>query len=143
MVENFLYPTFEAGKHLFQKNIQGEIVNINLIRLKKVADYSQYPDLEPANPISGKEAFLKYVEETKPFLEASGGEILFIGQGDHFLIGPDTERWDLCMLIKQKSVNEFFSFEQNEIYMKIARHRLAAIEDARLLPLEQLLLNRE
>lgn len=57
------------------------------------------------------------------------------------MIGPDHEQWDLCMLIKQKSVTDFFNFEQNEGYMKISGHRTAAIEDSRLLPLEEVLIN--
>ena len=137
MNKKYLSPSFEAGKHLFQKNIQGSIVNLNLIKLKKEADYSACPDLKPSCSISGHEAYLTYIKEAKPFLEASGGEILFIGKGDLFLIGPENEYWDLCMLVRQKSVSDFLSFEQNEDYMKITGHRTAAIEDSRLLPLEE------
>jgi uncharacterized protein (DUF1330 family) len=140
MSEKYLSPSFEAGKHLFQKNIQGSIVNLNLIKLKKEADYSAHPDLKPAHSITGHEAYLAYIKEAEPFLKANGGEILFIGKGDLFLIGPENEYWDLCMLIRQKSVSDFFSFEQNEDYMKITGHRTAAIEDSRLLPLEEVLL---
>lgn len=57
MSEKYLSPTFEAGKHLFQKKIEGSIVNLNLIRLKKEADYSKHPDLKPKEPISGREAY--------------------------------------------------------------------------------------
>lgn len=141
MAEKYLSPTFEAGKHLFQKNIQGSIVNLNLIKLKKEADYSMYPELKPAENMSGMEAYLIYIRETEPFLKARGGEIIFIGRGDHFLIGPENEYWDICMLIRQKSVQDFFSFEQNEDYMKIVGHRTAAVEDSRLLPLEEVLWN--
>ncbi|MCL1667952.1 DUF1330 domain-containing protein [Elizabethkingia ursingii] len=140
MAEKYLSPSFEAGKYLFQKNIQGSIVNLNLIKLKKEADYSAYPDLKPPHNITGHEAYLIYIKEAEPFLKASGGKILFIGKGDLFLIGPENEYWDLCMLVRQKSVSDFFSFEQNEDYMKITGHRTAAIEDSRLLPLEEVLL---
>lgn len=138
MKDAYLYPTFEAGKRLFQKNITGSIVNLNVIKLKAIADYSANPELASDAVQTGRDAFFRYIKETEPFLKASGGEILFIGTGDHFLIGPPEERWDICMLIKQKSVTDFFNFEQNEAYMRIAGHRLAAIEDARLLPLEEL-----
>lgn len=139
MSQNYLSPTFEAGKHLFMKNIEGSVINMNLIRLKKEADYSQYPDLQPSEKISGWDAYFTYIRETEPFLRESGGEILFIGKGDQFLIGPDHEYWDICMLIRQKSVNDFFSFEKNEAYMKIMGHRIAAVEDSRLLPLEEII----
>ncbi|MDQ1858247.1 DUF1330 domain-containing protein [Chryseobacterium sp. WLY505] len=141
MAKKYLSPTFEAGKHLFTKNIQGAIINLNLIRLKKEADYSEYPDLKPHEKTSGRDAYLTYIRETEPYLKESGGEILFIGKGDQFLIGPESEYWDLCLLIKQKSVNDFFGFEKNEDYMKIMGHRMAAVEDSRLLPLEEIVLN--
>lgn len=141
MTTQYLYPEYEAGKNLFQKNIKGPIFNLNLLRLKKWADYTKYPEIQPATKISGLDAFVKYVEEAKPYLYATGGEIIFIGQGDHFLIGPEKEYWHICMLVKQKSVDDFFAFEQNTDYMKITGHRIAAIEDARLLPLEEILGN--
>nr|WP_315032998.1 DUF1330 domain-containing protein [uncultured Chryseobacterium sp.] len=140
--ERYLSPTFEARKHLFLKNIQGSIINLNLIKLKEHADYSEHPDLKSSEVISGWDAYFTYIEKAVPFLKASGGEILFIGKGDRFLIGPQDEYWDLCMLIRQKTVGDFFSFEQNEEYMKITGHRRAAIEDSRLLPLEEVLFNK-
>ncbi|MBV8326347.1 DUF1330 domain-containing protein [Chryseobacterium sp.] len=143
MSEKYLSPTFESGKHLFLKNIKGSIINLNLIKLKKEADYSGHPDLMPNEKISGLDAYFTYIREAEPFLKESGGEILFIGKGDLFLIGPENEYWDLCMLIRQKSVSDFFNFEQNERYMKITGHRIAALEDSRLLPLEEILLNKK
>lgn len=137
MKQTYLHPTYEAGKALFTKNIKGAIINLNLIKLKDVADYAASPHLNPGKPISGLEAYNLYIKEALPFVKASGGEILFIGKGDTFLIGPADEQWDICMLVKQNSVADFFAFEQNAEYMKIAGHRTAAIEDARLLPLEE------
>lgn len=139
MSENYLYPTHEAGKHLFSKNIEGAVVNLNLIRLKEYADYSAFPDLKPEGKMTGLDAFMKYVEAAAPHVKHSGGDILFIGKGDRFLIGPETEYWDLCMLIRQKSIQDFFGFEKNEAYMKAHAHRMAAVEDSRLLPLEEIL----
>ncbi|UAY52921.1 DUF1330 domain-containing protein [Ferruginibacter albus] len=143
MQQAYLHPTYEAGKALFNKNIKGAIINLNLIKLKETADYSTTPHLDPGKPISGLEAYNLYIKEALPFLKASGGEILFIGKGDSFLIGPADEHWDICMLVKQNSVQDFFSFEQNPEYMKITGHRTAAIEDARLLPLEEYILNNK
>ena len=139
MSENYLYPTHEAGKHLFSKNIEGAVVNLNLIRLKEYADYSAFPDLKPEGKVTGLGAFMKYVEAAAPHVKQSGGDILFIGKGDRFLIGPETEYWDLCMLIRQKSIQDFFGFEKNEAYMKAHAHRMAAVADSRLLPLEEIL----
>lgn len=139
--QKYLYPTHEAGKRLFLKNIQGTITNLNLIRLKDIADYTDFPEIAPPHPISGYQAFMNYIVLAEPFVHNSGGRIIYLGKGDHYLIGPEKEYWDICMLIEQKSVQDFFAFEQNTDYLKIMGHRLAAIDDARLLPLESIVPN--
>jgi len=77
------------------------------------------------------------MEHTLPFLEASGGEVLFYGQGGAFLIGPADERWDAVMLVRQSSVQSFLAFASNQGYLSGIRHRAAALEDSRLLPMVQ------
>ena len=128
-------PTQTAGRNFIMKQIQGPIVMLNLLRFKDTAAYTASPDLAPAEPISGEQAFQLYIDHTLPFLNASGGEVLFMGKSDVFLIGPPEEKWDFVMLIKQSSVNSFLAFESNEAYMKGIGHRTAALEDSRLLPI--------
>lgn len=135
MEKNYLTPTREAGRDFIMRNIPGNVVMLNLLRFRDYADYSETPGLAPAEPISGETAYELYVKHTLPYLEKSGGEILFMGKGGHFLIGPTDERWDAVLLIKQHSVERFLAFESNEDYMKGIGHRTAALEDSRLLPL--------
>jgi hypothetical protein len=70
-----------------------------------------------------------------PYLRESGGDLLFLGHGGHFLIGPPDERWDMVMLVRQQSVASFMAFASHEAYLAGIGHRVAALEDARLLPL--------
>jgi hypothetical protein len=70
-------------------------------------------------------------------LEASGGEVLFYGKGGAFLIGPSRQRWDAAMLVRQSSVASFLAFASNQDYLAGIGHRVAALEDSRLLPLVQ------
>ncbi len=70
-----------------------------------------------------------------PHLKKSGGEVIFLGKGGNFLIGPANERWDAVMLVRQRSVEDFIAFASNEKYMEGIGHRVAALEDSRLLPL--------
>ncbi len=128
-------PTEAQGRALFRRGIEGPVVMLNLLRFREVADYSAAPALAPAVPVSGREAFDRYIAEARPHLEAAGGEILFIGDGGAFFIGPEAERWDLAMLIRQPSVAAFFAHAGNEAYMASVAHRSAALADARLLPL--------
>jgi uncharacterized protein (DUF1330 family) len=136
MLTQYLNPTDESGKQLFSKGIEGEVVMLNLLRFKDVADYSQSPDLAPEKSITGKAAYQIYIDQTSPFLAKSVGEVMFLGQCDHFFIGPMAEKWDLMMLIKQKSLNSFLAFASDPQYQKVLGHRAAALIDSRLLPME-------
>jgi len=62
---------------------------------------------------------------------------MFYGEGGPFLIGPDAERWDRVMLIRQNSLVDFFAFASHREYLKGIGHRTAALEDSRLLPLSE------
>lgn len=133
--QTYLDPTQESGRALFVRGIPGPVVMLNLLRFRPVADYSANPELAPASPISGEAAYRLYMAHTLPYLHASGGELLFYGKGGSFLIGPSDERWDATMLIRQSSVASFFAFASNEGYLSGMGHRVAALEDSRLLPL--------
>lgn len=134
MIPNYLEPGEANINALISAPPVGEVVMLNLIQLRDVADYSSHPELAPDAPISGREAYQRYMDHTQPFLEASGGEVLFFGEAKHFFIGPIEERWDLVMLVKQASLQSFFAFAQNPECMAGAGHRTAAALDSRLLP---------
>jgi uncharacterized protein (DUF1330 family) len=111
---------------------------LNLLRFRDVADYIANPELMPSEPISGQEAYQKYIDHTLPFLVESGGDLAFLGEGGNYLIGPQEEKWDLVMLVRQKSLSDFMAFSSNQEYLDGMGHRTAALEDSRLLPLVEL-----
>ena len=131
----YLEPTQDSGRAFWQRGIEGPVVMLNLLRFRAVADYSADPELAPAAPISGEAAFDRYVAHTLPYLKETGGELMFLGKGGRFLIGPAEERWDLAMLVRQSSVQSFMAFATHAGYLAGLGHRTAALEDSRLLPL--------
>lgn len=131
----YLDVTQEAGRDFFMRGITGPVVMLNLLRFRDMADYSGSPELAPAEPASGAAAFDAYVAHTLPFLRASGGELLFMGNGGPWLIGPAGERWHRAMLVRQASVEAFMQWNSDAEYLKGIGHRTAALEDSRLLPL--------
>lgn len=131
----YLEPTQEAGRAFVMRGLQGSVVMLNLLRFRQVADYSAHPHLAPREAITGAEAFDRYIRHTLPFLHESGGDLLFLGKGGNFLIGPSEDRWDLVMLVQQSSVESFLAFAGNPAYLAGMGHRMAAIEDSRLLPM--------
>lgn len=131
----YLEPTRENGRALMARQLEGPVVMLNLLRFREQADYSAHPALAPEAPISGEEAYRRYMVHTQPFLEASGGEVLFSGAGGIPLIGPIEERWDHVLLVRQRSVEAFMAFASDAGYLAGIGHRIAALEDSRLIPL--------
>jgi hypothetical protein len=138
MSARHLEPTQESGRAFFMRAIPGPVVMLNLLRFREIADYSATPHLAPPSPISGAAAYQRYFDHTLPFLRASGGEVALLGRGGAWLVGPSEERWDAAMLIRQRSVEAFLAFASDPGYLAGIGHRTAALEDSRLLPLEEL-----
>ena len=136
-MQTYLEPTQESGRAFFMQGITGSVVMLNLLRYRAIADYSATPQLAPSTPISGEAAYRLYMEHTTPHLEKSGGKLLFFGRGGSFLIGPDNERWDAAMLVQQSSPAAFMAFASDAEYLAGIGHRTAALEDSRLLPLQE------
>ncbi len=136
-MKKYIEASEENGKnfYLFFRN-KGTVKALNLLRFKKTADYTLFPDLKPSSAISGKEAYSLYMDLTMPFLEEVGGKVLFQGTSRDFLIGPTGEKWDYVLLVEHASVEVFIQFASNPGYQAIVGHRTAALEDSRLLPIE-------
>lgn len=139
--KTYLDATQEAGKAFYLRQIKGPVVMLNLLKYKNVADYSQTPELAPAQTISGEAAYQLYIDHTLPFLAEAGSKVLFYGKGGNYLIGPEAEQWDAVLLVKHKSAADFLAFAANKGYLAGAGHRNAALEDSRLLPIEELMMN--
>ncbi len=137
-MSKFIDATPDSGKRFYRDfHGKGKVVMLNLLKFHVTADYTNLEALKPEKEITGKEAYQLYMEATLPELEKVGGRILFYGKGKNFLIGPESEEWDAALLVEHKSVPDFMQFAQNEDYLKTAGHRTAALEDSRLLPLNE------
>lgn len=139
----YLEPTQAAGRDFVMRQIKGNVVMLNLLRFRKTADYSASPELAPDMPISGAEAFQKYIDHTLPYLRESGGDLIFLGAGGAYLIGPEAERWDMVMLVKQHSAESFLAFAAHEAYLGGIGHRTAGLQDSRLLPMVEMAVETE
>ena len=133
----YIEPTNENGRRLFERNITGPVVMLNLLRFREIANYTDSPELGPPEPISGREAYQLYMSHTLPFLTGVGGELQFLGTGGPTFIGPVDERWDLVMLVRYPGIEQFLAMAQNSDYLAGIGHRSAALEDSRLIPIEE------
>jgi hypothetical protein len=137
MTTTYLEPTQESGRAFVMRQMQGSVVMLNLLRFRDIADYSGTPELAPATPITGAAAFQRYIDHTLPYLRETGGDLVFLGAGGAFLIGPEAERWDMVMLVRQQSAESFLTFASHKPYLAGMGHRTAAVVDSRLLPLTE------
>lgn len=136
-VSAYLEVSPEQGAAFFGTPEAGPVVMLNLLRFRDMADYSHAPDLAPDGPVSGREAYDRYMRDMRPLLEASGGGVLFSGSSAGFLIGPQDESWDHVLLVRQASKAAFLAFASDPQTQRITTHRTAAISDSRLLPIQQ------
>ena len=130
----YISPTPDGIQRLAARRISGPVSMLNLLRFRDVADYTDHPDLAPDVPISGRDAYDRYAAHTAPLLADVGGDVVFIGDGGHWLIGPDDERWDLVMIVRYPTLDAFLAMTRNPAYLAGVGHRSAALEDSRLLP---------
>ncbi|MEL7531029.1 MAG: DUF1330 domain-containing protein [Bacteroidota bacterium] len=135
MKETYVHGTPEAGKAFFRSGLKGEVVMLNLLKYKEVADYSESPELAPETSISGEEAYRHYMKHTSPLIQKAGSSVIYAGKVMPALIGPTDENWDLMLLVKHKSVEAFIAFANDPEYLKTAGHRTAALTDSRLIPI--------
>jgi len=126
----------EAAGRFFGSPETGPVVMLNLIRLRERADYSHAPQIAPEGGIDGAGAYALYVKGIEPLLKETGGELLFLGSAENFLIGPQDETWDIAMLVRQTSKASFLSFASDPEAQLVTAHRTAAVADSRLLPIK-------
>ena len=63
----------------------------------------------------------------------------FIGKAYAALVGPEAEEWDQVGIVQYDSLATFEKIVTSEVYKKECEpHRLAALEDWRLIPVEQI-----
>ena len=135
MNTTYIEPSDQAVEAFLARGIEGPIVMLNLLRFRKIADYSAAPELAPGRPISGAAAYKHYLEIVSPHLGKYGGELIFMGKAGPMLIGPDSERWDAGLLARHRSALTLVTSLRDPAYQALAAHRIAALEDTRILPL--------
>ena len=108
---------------------------MEVVAISCTVDYSGFLELAPSFSINGREAYERYIQHTLPYLADSGGELIYLGEGGNYFIGPEGEGCDLVMLERQSSLYDFISFASNEDYLKGVGHLAAAVRDFRIQPL--------
>jgi uncharacterized protein (DUF1330 family) len=97
------------------------VVMINLLRFKRDTD-------APDQGLSGAEAYARYGEQMRPFIESQGGRLIWSGRVDSFVIGDTEERFDLVALVEYPSRQAFVRIVSDPRVEAFAVHRKAGLE---------------
>ncbi len=119
-------PTKEVFAQFRESDRPGPIHMLNLVRLRKEADY---PD---GRKVSGAEAYAAYGRESGPVFERLGGRIVWQGSLIHMLMCI-RDSWDICFIAEYPSVEAFAAMFRDPVYREAVKHRQAAVEDSRLI----------
>lgn len=128
-------PTRESFSQLFVNTAPDKPVTmLNLLRFR---DEAQYPTgkIEPA--CSGREAYARYSANALKSVAAAGGQVVWQGQARHALVAPEGERWDAVLLVQYPSAAAFMDMVRSPAYQAFVHHRTAALEEARLIAMQQ------
>jgi len=120
-------PTKEIFAAFRENDREGPIQMLNLVQLRAEANY---PDGRKA---TGAEAYAAYGRESSPVFHRLGGKIVWQGKFELMLIGPQSERWDLCFIAEYPGVSAFVEMIRDPAYREAVKHRQAAVEDSRLI----------
>ncbi len=104
------------------------VVMLNLLKFRAQAQYA-----DQTSDLTGKQAYGLYSKQAFAHVSAVGGEVLFWGKVHAGIIAPEGEAWDEMLLVQYPSIEKFVAMVMNPDYQKIAVHRTAALDDARLI----------
>ena len=134
--QKYIGSTEESWKQCYDKfKGHGKIVMLNLLKYKTIADYTGIEVSNIQKDKTGKETYQYYLKQVEKIFENTKvGNILYYGESQDFLIGPQHEKWDAVILVEYASLDVFVDFVKSEAYQKVTGHRKASLEDSRLLP---------
>ena len=121
-----IYPTKEQIEKLLTGPADQPVVMINLLRFKPRADASE-------GDASGQEAYGRYAEQMRKFVESQGGRFVWAGRIDSMVIGEEDPGFHVVALVEYPSRQKFIEIAGSERVREIGQHRSAGLESQWLL----------
>lgn len=94
------------------------LIMLNILKFKEQTNTNE----------TGQEAYARYLKNATPFVEKSGGKLIWKGQVHSTVIGNSDNQPHVVFLVEYPTVNHFFSMVSNPEYQKIAGDRAIALE---------------
>ncbi len=107
---------------------------IEMLNLLKFREAAAYPDDHPraGDGLTGAEAYRLYGEDSGPIFSRVGGSIIWSGEPQAMVIGPEDEMWDAAFVARYPSAHAFLEMIADPDYQKAVIHRQAAVATSRL-----------
>ncbi len=118
MLSNQVSPTQEQLAELQNYPKNTPLVMLNILKFKAQTETNE----------TGQEAYNRYLKNATPFVEKSGGKLIWKGQVHNTVIGDSNQQPHVVFLVEYPSVNHFFAMVTNPEYQKIAVDRSIALE---------------
>ena len=126
MTKNYVDPDRETFAALKKLPRDHPVDMLNLVKLKKQATYD-----DPCYA-TGAEAYASYGRESSAIFKKVGGEIVWSGEPQFMVIGPNDEDWDIAFIARYPSAQAFLDMVYDPDYQALVHHRQAAVETSRL-----------
>lgn len=132
MTDSYIDPS-RAAFDLFKSLPRDEPINmLNLLKFNKVAEYpADHPNA--ANQWSGERAYQEYGKTSGPIFARVGGSIIWRGDMQAMVIGPEERHWDSAFIAFYPNSNAFLEMVTDPDYRKAVVNRQAAVHTSRLI----------
>jgi uncharacterized protein (DUF1330 family) len=132
MSENYIDPSREDVAQFKDLPRDHPVEMLNLVRLRERAVYAD------GRETSGQKAYAAYGRESKPVFHKVGGKIIWSGQPQLMLIGPQEEQWDIAFIARYPSGQAFLDMIYDPAYQAVVHHRQVAVKSSRLIRMKPL-----
>ena len=108
---------------------------IHMLNLLRFNEKAQYPDGHPNadKGWSGARAYEEYGKTSGPIFSRVGGSVVWRGQMDAMLIGPDDKQWEVAFIAQYPTAAAFLEMVTDPEYQKAVVNRQAAVLTSRLI----------
>ena len=130
--EQFVDPSPENFARFKSLDRDKPILMLNMLRFKEHATYPA--DHPKANDVmSGAEAYALYGAESGPIFTRVGGSIIWRGEFEATVIGPNDEHWDAVFIARYPTAHAFLEMVTDPDYQRAVVNRQAAVASSRLI----------
>ena len=78
----FLDATDESVGQLLRRGISGPVTMLNLLQFRNWADHSVFPKSAPSRPVTGRDAYDRFINHALALLGGSSGMFVFFATGN-------------------------------------------------------------